>query len=172
MDLNFNKNEDHNKFEAWLKEQNLTSVKYTIDNNEWMYSYAYDMARNDNDVNTMKEIRTEFIAYMSKMFDHYETYSSEMFGRDIAQTMVLTPSRLVADSSDEFFGMMQKRGYQFVSMDEALKDEAYQTPENFVGKSGISWFERWQLAKGKKLLDEPKVDADVLKIWNDNKSKN
>ena len=164
--------EDKNKFEEWLKERNLTPVKYTIDNNEWVYSYAYDMARNDNDVNTMNQIRTEFIGYMTKMFDHFETYSKEMFGRDIAQTMVLTPSRLVADSSDELFGMIQKRGYQFVSMDEAQKDEAYQTPETFTGKSGISWFERWQMAKGKKLLDEPRVHADVWKIWNETKSKN
>jgi beta-lactamase regulating signal transducer with metallopeptidase domain/peptidoglycan/xylan/chitin deacetylase (PgdA/CDA1 family) len=164
-------NDDHVKFEAWLREHGLTSVKYTIDNNEWMYSYAYDMARNNNDVNTMNEVRTAFLEYMSKMFDHYETYSKDMFGRDIAQTMVLTPSRLVADSFDELSGMINKRGYQFVSMDEALKDEAYQTPENFAGKSGISWFERWQMGKGKQLLEEPKVDATVQKIWNKDKPK-
>jgi hypothetical protein len=51
-------------------------VKYTFDNNEWMYSYAYDMARNDNDVNTMKEIREAYINYMGQMFDHYEAYSA------------------------------------------------------------------------------------------------
>lgn len=163
--------EDKNKFEAWLKQRGIAPVKYTIDNQEWMYSYAYDMARNDNDVNTMNQIKGEFINYMSKMFDHFEAYSQQMFRRDIAQTMVLTPSRLVADSADELFGMIQKRGYQFVSMDEALKDDAYQTPENFVGKSGISWFERWQMAKGKKLLDEPRVDDDVWKSWNAKKPK-
>ena len=75
------KNDDHQKFEAWLKDQGLTSVKYTIDNNEWMYSYAYDMARNDNDVNTMKEIHTAFIDYMTRMFEHYEAYSKDTFGR-------------------------------------------------------------------------------------------
>ena len=40
-----------------------------------MYSYAYDMARKDNDINTMKEIHDEFLNYMTKMFDHYEAYS-------------------------------------------------------------------------------------------------
>ncbi len=135
-----------------------------------MYSYAYDVARKDNDVNTMKEIQAEFVDYMTKMTDHYEAYSQEMFGRDIAQTLVLTPSRLVADSFDEVFGMLQTRGYKFVSMDEAQKDAAYQTEEKFVdSQSGISWFERWQMAQGKKLRDEPKVAADVEKIWNEKK---
>ena len=131
----------------------------------------------DNDINTMNEIRTAFVKYMSEMFDHYEAYSQEMFGRDIAQTMVLTPSRLVTDSSDELFGMIEKRGYSFVSMDEALADEAYKTDEKFaetqsrINKSGISWFERWQMAQGKKLRDEPRVSETVQKIWNDTKQK-
>ena len=164
--------EDRNRFESWLSARGLKSVPYTIDNQEWMYSFAYDMARKDNDINTMKQIRAEFLAYMEKMFDHFEAYSNEMFKRDIAQTMVLTPSRLVADTADEFFGMIEKRGYQFVSMDEALSDEAYKTPETFTGnKSGISWFERWTITQGKKLRDEPRVSALVHKTWEENKGK-
>lgn len=163
--------EDKLRFEAWLKARDLRSVPYTIDNNEWMYSYAYDIARLDNDIGTMNEIRVEFLRYMDQMFDHYEAYSQEMFGRSISQTMVLTTSRLVADSADDLFGMIEKRGFKFVAMDEALKDDAFNTPENFTGKSGISWFERWTLAQGKRLRDEPKVSGTVQKIWDENKNK-
>lgn len=142
-----------------------------------MYSYAYEMARERNDLGSMTEIRVAFVRYMSEMFDHYEACSQEMFGRDIAQTMVLTPSRLVTDSADDLFGMLEKRCYNFVSMEEALRDEAYKTEENFVntreriGKSGISWFERRQIAHGKRLRAEPKVDAEVEKIWNESRAK-
>jgi beta-lactamase regulating signal transducer with metallopeptidase domain len=168
--LNTGKNADErNRFESWLAARGISPVKYTIDNSEWMYSYAYDMARNDNDTGAMTEIRVSFIKYMSEMFDHYEAYSQELFGRDISETMVLTTSRLVADSADDLFGMIERRGYKFIPMDEALKDEAYQTPENFYGKSGISWFERWQMAKGGKLRAEPKVSEDVQRIWNERK---
>ena len=160
--------EDKEKFENWLTTRGLRSVKYTFDNQEWMYSYAYEAARKDGDSEKMQRIRAEFLDYMAKMLAHYEAYSQEMFGRDIAQTLVLTTSRLVADTSDELFGMFETRGYEFVSMDEAQKDAAYQTEEKFVNsKSGISWFERWQMAQGKKLRDEPRVDADVWKFWNE-----
>lgn len=157
--------EERDRFESWLGSQDLRSVKYTVDNQEWIYSYAYDMARADNDVNTMTEVRVAFIRYMDKMFDHYEAYSQEMFGRDIPQTMVLTTSRLVADSADDLFGMIQKRGYSFVSMDEAQADPAYNTPENVIGEFGNSWFERWTATQGKKLREEPKVDDAVAAIW-------
>jgi hypothetical protein len=170
--LNTGKNAaERGRFEAWLAARGLTPVKYTIDNQEWMYSYAYDLARNDNDVGAMVRVRVEFINYMSKMFDHYEAYSQNMFGRDIAQTMVLTPSRLITDSADDLFGMIEKRGYRYVSMEEALRDEAYRTPENFYGEAGISWFERWQMAAGGKLLDEPPVSENVQKVWDANKSR-
>jgi beta-lactamase regulating signal transducer with metallopeptidase domain/peptidoglycan/xylan/chitin deacetylase (PgdA/CDA1 family) len=163
--------EERDRFDSWLAARGIRTVKYTIDNNEWMYSYAYDMARNDNDVNTMNEVRTAFIAYMSRVFDHFEAYSTGMFGRDINQTMVLTPSRLIADSADDLFGMIEKRGYKFVSVEEALGDEAYKTPESFIGKSGISWFERWTLAAGKPLRDEPMVDGDIQKVWEKSRAK-
>ena len=153
------------KVEAWLASRGYTSVKYTFDNQEWMYSWAYDLARNDNDVNTMKEIREAYIAYMSRMFDHYEAYSREMFGRDIAQTMVLTPGRLITDTADEFFEMARKRGYTFITVDEAQGDVAYKTRESFTGEAGISWFERWSMAKGRPLRDEPRVDEAIERTW-------
>ena len=164
--------EDKNRFENWLTTRGLRSVKYTFDNSEWVYSFAYDMARKDNDVNTMKEIRADYLDYMTRMTEHYEAYSTEMFGRDIAQTLVLTPSRLITDTADEFFGMLAKRGYKFVSMDEAQADEAYQTKEAVIEtQSGISWFERWQMAQGKKLRDEPRVHESVWKTWQAMKDK-
>jgi hypothetical protein len=41
-----------------------------------------------------------------------------------------------------------KRGYQFISLDEALRDAAYLTPDEFVGPMGPSWLHRWSLNKG------------------------
>ena len=164
--------EDKIRFENWLATRGLRAVKYTFDNQEWMYSFAYDKARENNDAETAQQVKTEFLDYMTKMLAHFEAYSTEMFKRDIAQTLVLTPSRLVADSADELFGMFEKRGYKFVSMSEAQADEAYQTEEKHVdSNSGISWFERWQMAQGKKLRDEPRVSKLVYKIWNDGKNK-
>lgn len=162
--------EDQTRFENWLTTRGLRSVKYTFDNQEWMYSFAYDAARENNDAETAQQVKTEFLDYMTKMLAHFEAYSQEMFKRDIAQTLVLTPSRLVADSADELFGAFEKQGYKFVSMSEAQADEAYQTVEKHVdSNSGISWFERWQMAQGKKLRDEPRVSKLVYKTWNEKK---
>jgi peptidoglycan/xylan/chitin deacetylase (PgdA/CDA1 family) len=163
--------EDKAKVESWLASRGYTSVKYTFDNQEWMYSYAYDLARNDNDLGTMKEIRSAYLDYMAKMFDHYEAYSTELFARDIPQTLVLTPSRLITDTADDFFAMAAKRGYSFVTLEEAQSDPAYQTKEDFMGESGISWFERWSMARGRALREEPGVDPAVKQLWDNRQLK-
>jgi hypothetical protein len=61
--------------------------------------------------------------------------------------------------------MLKKRNYRFVSLDEALRDEAYKLPDNFVRRNGISWLHRWALDKGKDyvLPDEPRTPDFVLK---------
>jgi hypothetical protein len=49
---------------------------------------------------------------------------------------------------------MQKRGYKFITLDEALKDEAYKLPE-VQSNRGLSWLHRWMLAKGLPMKEEP-----------------
>jgi hypothetical protein len=46
--------------------------------------------------------------------------------------------------------MLEQRGYRFVSLDEALADPAYATPDRFVGTAGISWIDRWRVFFGQK----------------------
>ncbi len=66
---------------------------------------------------------------------------------------------------DDLAKMYKKRSYNFVSLEEALKDEAYKLPDTFIRRNGISWLHRWALAKGKEniLPDEPKTPEFVLK---------
>jgi hypothetical protein len=61
--------------------------------------------------------------------------------------------------------MFRRRGYAFVSLDYALRDEAYRMPENFVGTGGFSWIHRWSRAKGMPNQGEPDEPA-WLRQWS------
>ena len=56
------------------------------------------------------------------------------------------------------------RGYAFVSLDEALRDHAYQTPDRYLGRFGPSWLHRWRIGLGllSRLRDEPDPPQWVL----------
>jgi hypothetical protein len=44
--------------------------------------------------------------------------------------------------------MLEGRGYRFITLEDALQDPAYQSPDTYVGSGGITWLHRWALTKG------------------------
>jgi hypothetical protein len=59
--------------------------------------------------------------------------------------------------------MFERRGYRFITVDEALRDPAYALPDGYVGPMGISWIHRWGVAKGMPVVLEPDEPAWVAK---------
>jgi hypothetical protein len=62
--------------------------------------------------------------------------------------------------------MMERRGYRFITLADALTDEAYKSDDTFTGPAGISWIHRWALTRGVKddfFRGEPRTPAFVMK---------
>ena len=57
-------------------------------------------------------------------------------------------NRLNADAMPELLRRLRMRGYIFVTLDSVMDDEAYATPDRFVGRYGPSWLHRWRVALG------------------------
>jgi len=53
-----------------------------------------------------------------------------------------------------------------VSLDDALADEAYRLPEEYVGPSGFSWIHRWSKTKGMPGKGEPDPPAWVMNAFS------
>jgi hypothetical protein len=51
--------------------------------------------------------------------------------------------------------MFQARAYEFVSLEKAMSDPIYQTPDVYTGRKGRSWIHRWGLALGDPIQMEP-----------------
>jgi hypothetical protein len=62
---------------------------------------------------------------------------------------------LNAHKIDELISMLKRRGYEFVTLDQALQDKAYGQTTTLTGPWGISWLERWAMERGHKLKREP-----------------
>jgi hypothetical protein len=149
----------------FLGEHGYTIAPVTIDNSDWIFARAYDNAFVKNDKKLMKQIGAAYVPYLEAKTAYWERQSVRLFGREIKQTLLLHANFINSDYFDDIARMYKKRGYDFVSLEEALKDEAYKLPDNFVRRNGISWLHRWALDKGKEniLPDEPKTPDFVLK---------
>jgi peptidoglycan/xylan/chitin deacetylase (PgdA/CDA1 family) len=154
-------------FEQFLSEHGYQIHAITIDNMDWIFSNAYLEARRRNDAEVMKRISDEYIAYMESVFAHYERLSAKTFGREIPQVLMLSASALNADNFDRLMEMLKRRGYGFVTMEEALKDPAFSEPTNYTGPWGISWIERWAKDKGLDIKGDPVLPQYMLQFGKD-----
>jgi hypothetical protein len=98
----------------------------------------------------MKKIGSDYIDYMESKLKYFERQAYLLFGREINQILLLHANLLNGNYLDSLAKMFLKNNYEFVTMEEALKDNAYQTSITVYGKWGISWIDRWALSQGKK----------------------
>lgn len=142
------------KLAEFLKNRGYTVAPVTIDNNEYIYTIIYSRAKATGDKGLQEKIVKSYVEYMESVFEHFENLSQEFLGREIKQTLLLHANEINADHFDKLAAMMRKRGYKFITLEEALKDEAYKLPE-VQSMRGLSWLHRWMLAKGLKMKEEP-----------------
>lgn len=154
------------EFAEFLRGRGYTIAPVTFDNGDYIFSRAYDIAFDRGDKKLMREAGDAYVKYMEAKLDYWERQSVELFGREVTQTMLLHANFINSDYFDDLARMMKKRGYRFVTLEEALRDEAYKLPDTYTGPAGISWLHRWALERGREFVvkDEPRVPEWVLKL--------
>jgi beta-lactamase regulating signal transducer with metallopeptidase domain/peptidoglycan/xylan/chitin deacetylase (PgdA/CDA1 family) len=146
-------------FESFLAGHSYRLTPVTIDSMDWLFGTVYDDARRRGDRETMRRVAAEYVPYMERMLEFYEQLSVDVVGYEVPQVMMLTASSLLAEQMDDMIAMMKKRGYSFVTLDEAVRDKAYQQPDTYTGPVGISWLQRWAVTKGMGFRKEPPLPA-------------
>lgn len=150
---------------SFLTEHDYTIAPVSIDNADWIFASAYEKAFAKNDKKLMRQIGAAYVPYLEAKTDYWERQSVKLFGREIKQILLLHANFINSDYFDDIVRMLKKRSYKFVTLENALTDEAYKLPDTFVKRNGISWLHRWALAKGREnvLANEPKTPDFVLK---------
>ena len=146
----------------FLSARGYTVAPVTVDNNDFIFAKVYFDAKKRGDAGVAARVADAYVPYMESVFDFFERLSAETFGREVRQTLLLHANELNADHFDELAAMLRRRGYKFVTLEEALRDPAYAEPDALY-KNGVSWIHRWRAAKGMPQKWEP----DAPKFVND-----
>ncbi|HEX2209324.1 MAG TPA: polysaccharide deacetylase family protein [Longimicrobium sp.] len=139
--------EDRRRFEAFLAERGYRVAPVTIDNYDYLFAAAYDLAP---DPATRGRVADEYIRYMEAVTAYYEQQSTTLLGREIPQVLLLHANNLNAEHFGRLAEMYRRRGYAFVPLEQALRDPAYASEDTYTGPAGITWIHRWALTQGKR----------------------
>ena len=159
--------ETRRQFESFLAAHGYIVAPVTIDNSDWIFASAYDKAHDANDSEAMKQVAAAYLPYMEAKLEYYEKQSTALFGREIRQILLVHANAINADHFGDLVAIMKKRGYKFITLNKALQDQAYKSPDTFVGRGGITWLHRWAITRGVAddfFKGEPVTPEFVMKL--------
>jgi peptidoglycan-N-acetylglucosamine deacetylase len=154
--------ETRREAEAFLTARGYQIAPVTVDAWDWMYGRVYEDARKRGDTALQQNLVSDYLKYTNSMFDFAEGLSKELVGYEIKQILLLHANQLEADHITDLLGVIRKRGYRFITLEEALNDDAYSLPDSYVGVEGTSWLEHWAISRGKPPQNHPVFPAWVI----------
>jgi peptidoglycan/xylan/chitin deacetylase (PgdA/CDA1 family) len=158
--------EKRRAFESFLAERGYTVAPVTIDNDDYIYAAVYADALRRGDRSTAAAVGADYLRYMESVLAFIEDVSRRLVGREIRQVLLVHASALNADYFGRLAQSMKARGYAFITLEDALGDEAYGLPDTYVGRWGISWLHHWELTAGRKRSPSPDPPDWVTKAYD------
>ncbi len=160
----------HDSLRAFLSKHNYTEAPVSIDNDDYIFAYAYNKAMLKKDEKLMQQIGNEYVDYMEKKLLYFESQSGKLLERNVKHILLLHANAINADYLGELANRFREHGYTYISMEQALSDDAYQKEITTYNDWGISWIDRWALSAGKKsefFKDDPQTPDYIRAFLNE-----
>ena len=122
----------------FLEQRHYRVAPVTVDYAD--YSFAGVLPRSqrlagNNDV--ADKIKDAYLNQIDVGFEYAEKASAELFGSEIPQILLIHCNELNAITLPETIARVRRRGYEFITLDEAMKDPVYQRPDSFAGSGRL-----------------------------------
>ena len=164
--------EDKAAIENFLVQHGYRVAPVTVDNGEWVWAFAYANALNSQADTPKREailhrLERGYVPYMLNKLDYYEAQSQQLLGYNVPHVWLMHANELNAATFVALVEGTRRRGYRFITLDEAMRDPAYARPDGYTGRFGPSWLHRWAMAEQKPkefYAGEPVVPGWVLEL--------
>ena len=156
--------ETHQAIVEFLEKRRYRVAPVTVDYADYTFAGAYARELRRGSIEVAEKIKQAYLDQVDVGFEYAERSSVELFGRDIAQILLIHCNELNSVTLRESIARMRKRGYTFISLDEAMQDPAYERPDTFAGPGG-SWLSRSATVMGKRLTPETSAARPVVPKW-------
>lgn len=158
--------------DQFLASRGYTIAPHTIENSDFIFNAVYSRALAANNRALAMKLRDSYIEHTIAATAFAEVISPQILGREVPQTLLLHSNALNADCLDTILTRYEARGYRFVTLDEAMADQAYATKDTLVSHIGPTWLWRWMKSLGMNVSfrGDPEVPGWVLAQFNRRRS--
>ena len=142
--------EVHEQAVAFLAERGYRVAPVTVDYADYAFAGVYRAQLRSGAAAVAEKISEAYLAQVDAGFEYAERASTEVFGREVAQILLIHCNELNAGTLRQSIARIRARGYQFVTLDEAMQDPVYDRPDTFAGPGG-TWLSRSATVLGKTI---------------------
>lgn len=137
--------------EKFLAARGYRIAPHTIENSDFIFNAPYVQAQQNGDSALADRLRESYLDYNVAVTEFAERISVEIFGREVAQTLLIHTNDINADCLDMMLTNWKERGYRFNTLDEAMTDPVYATQDTLLTTHGPTWLFRWMKSIGKNI---------------------
>ena len=148
--------------EAFLTGRGYRVAPVTVDGFDWFFADLYEDALRRKDSALQPKIVSAWLTYTDAVLTHDEQRCRDLFGYEPKQVLLLHDHSLNADHLPDLLALLRKHGYKFISLDEALTDPVYASPNTYVSDVGADWIEQWAVTRGHP---EPASAKPQIPAW-------
>lgn len=163
-----NTKEKKEAIEKFLASRGYKVAPHTIENSDFIFNAGYARARHEKNEAMAKRLREAYLELTFAATDFAEKISPQIFGREVPQVLLIHANEINADCLDEMLRRYEARGYRFITLDEAMRDAAYQTKDTTISDRGPTWLWRWSKSLGQNISfkDDPDPPKWVMDLYN------
>ena len=126
----------------YLDELQIIVAHPTVVTEDFVYNLSLEKIYGSTDSMKYVALREEYMAHILERLGAAETLAKEIMGRPVRHILQLRANRLNAMFLDHLLTVLEEKGYQFISLKEALQDKVYRKEEAYFGNQGLSYLER------------------------------
>jgi peptidoglycan-N-acetylglucosamine deacetylase len=144
----------------FLRTNGYQVAETTLDWEDYLWNSAHARCLDKNDTASIEWLRSSYLSEAERWIRAQRGFSQLVWGRDINHVVLLHQGSFSATILPALFKLLDREGFEIVTLEEAQSDPAYQSDPDIGAKNGGTLTELMMQAKGiawpKGMADKPR----------------
>jgi peptidoglycan/xylan/chitin deacetylase (PgdA/CDA1 family) len=128
---------------AYLQAHQYRVAQVTLDWEDYLWNSAYARCVAKNDARSIAWLRSSYLETATQYLDLGREMAKLIYGHDINHVLLLHLGAFSSAILPDVFDLMEKKGFKFVTLEEAESDPAYEGDPDAGSKYGGTLLEEW-----------------------------
>jgi peptidoglycan-N-acetylglucosamine deacetylase len=133
---------------ADLTKRGYRIAQVTLDYEDYLWNSTYARCLSKKDEHAISWLRSSYLATATEYIDLDRQMAKQVFGREISHVLLLHLGAFSSTILPDLLDLLNKKGFELVTLEQAESDPAYDTDPDAGSKYGGTLLEQWMDARG------------------------